>query len=141
MAQKPLQEEEMTQTTTGIEQVGRVMIPVSDQDAAIDFYTAKLGFELRGDTPFGDGDRWVEVGLPGAQTTIALIIPPAESGITPGGSTMIGLSSSDVDAAHAALKGAGVDVDEEVTRHPAPVPPMFWFRDQDENILLIAEEQ
>ena len=46
--------------------VGRVMVPVADQDTAIAFYTEKLGFSLTADVPFGDGDRWVEVGLPPA---------------------------------------------------------------------------
>ena len=42
-----------------VTQVGRVMVPVSDQDAAIAFYTQTLGFALTSDVPFGEGDRWV----------------------------------------------------------------------------------
>ena len=48
-------------TVLQIKQLGRVMIPVADQDAAIAFYTEKLGFTLTADVPFGEGDRWVEV--------------------------------------------------------------------------------
>ncbi len=48
-------------TKTQITQIGTVMVPVSDQDRAIEFYTEKLGFEKRADIPFGHGDRWVEV--------------------------------------------------------------------------------
>ena len=33
----------------------------------------------------------------------------------------------------------GVDVDAEVSRMGDPVPPMFWFRDQDGNTLLLVE--
>jgi catechol 2,3-dioxygenase-like lactoylglutathione lyase family enzyme len=51
---------EGTRATT-VTQVGTVMLPVADQDRAIEFYTEKLGFEKRADTPFGNGDRWVEV--------------------------------------------------------------------------------
>jgi catechol 2,3-dioxygenase-like lactoylglutathione lyase family enzyme len=40
-----------------ITQVGRVLVPVSDQDAAIAFYTDTLGFSLVADVPFGEGDR------------------------------------------------------------------------------------
>ena len=67
----------MTDPTTGtrITQVGTVMIPVEDQDRAIAFYLDKLGFEKLADTPFGRGDRWVEVAPPGASTTIALVTP------------------------------------------------------------------
>jgi hypothetical protein len=32
-----------------------------------------------------------------------------------------------------------VDVDEEVSRMGGPVPPMFWFRDQDANSLLLVQ--
>lgn len=64
-----------TQTSTNITQVGTVIVPVSDQDQAIAFYTEKLGFEKRSDVPFGNGDRWVEVAPAGADTTIA-IVPP-----------------------------------------------------------------
>jgi catechol 2,3-dioxygenase-like lactoylglutathione lyase family enzyme len=38
-----------------ITQVGRVIIPVSDQDAAIAFYTKTPGFSLIADAPFGKG--------------------------------------------------------------------------------------
>ncbi len=51
----------MQQTSTNITKVGRVIIPVSDQDKALEFYTGTLGFEVRADMPFGDGDRWLEV--------------------------------------------------------------------------------
>ena len=48
-----------------ITQLGRVMVPVADQDAAIAFYIDKLGFSLAADVPYGDGERWVEVAPPG----------------------------------------------------------------------------
>ena len=53
---------------TTLQNLGVMMFAVADQDAAIAFYTEKLGFELRGDTPFGeDGSmRWVEVAPPGS---------------------------------------------------------------------------
>jgi catechol 2,3-dioxygenase-like lactoylglutathione lyase family enzyme len=47
--------------------IATVIVPMADQDAAVDFYVGKLGFEKRVDIPFGPGpDRWIEVGLPGA---------------------------------------------------------------------------
>ena len=129
----------MSQTTTAIKQLGRVMVPVSDQDAAIAFYTEKLGFELRADIPFGDGDRWVEVGPPEGAANIALVTP--RDSFQPGANTNIGLETDDARAAQAALREAGVDVDDEIMGDGNPVPPMFWFRDQDGNILLLVEQQ
>ena len=119
-------------------QVGRVCVTVADTDRAIDFYVDTLGFEKVVDVPMGDAGRWVEVALPGTVTTIALAPPPP--GTEPGGSeTGICLDSSDVDADHAALMAAGIDVDEEVVRWGGPVPPMFRLRDPDGNQLIVVE--
>ena len=127
-----------TETRTSITEVGRVIVPVSDQDRALEFYLGKLGFEKRGDIPYGDGERWLEVAPPGATTAIA-IVPPRE-GDTAGIDTHVAFATGDVDAAHADLRGRGVDVDEEVMRMGDPVPPMFFFRDQDGNRFLIVEQ-
>ncbi len=126
-----------TTTSTRITQLGTVMVPVSDQDQAIAFYTDKLGFELRTDIPFGNGDRWVEVAPAGASTTIALVPPRAGEAV--GIETRIGLSTGDADADHASLQAAGVDVDAEVMRMGDPVPPMFFLRDPDGNKLMVAQ--
>jgi catechol 2,3-dioxygenase-like lactoylglutathione lyase family enzyme len=126
-----------TATKTHITQLGNVIVPVSDQDRALEFYTDKLGFEKRTDTPYGAGDRWVEVAPPGAATTIALIPPRAGEAV--GIETHVGLKSEDVEADHASLRARGVDVDEEIMRMGDPVPPMFFFRDQDGNTFFVFE--
>ena len=121
-------------------QVGRVCVTVSDTDRAIDFYVDTLGFEKVVDVPMGPGMRWVEVALPGTKTTIALAPPPPDQ--EAGGSqTGICLDTSDVDADHATLKAAGVDVDAEVSRYGAGIPPMFWLRDPDGNSLCIVQPE
>jgi len=129
----------MSQTAgkTRITGVGRVMVPVSDQDRAIDFYVSKLGFEKLADIPYGNGDRWVEVGRAGQATALALV--PPRQGDPIGVETRIALASSDIDADHADLRARGVDTDAEVIRMGGPVPPMFWFRDQDGNTLLLVQ--
>jgi len=119
-------------------QVGRVCVTVSDTDRSIDFYVDKLGFEKVVDVPMGDAGRWVEVALSGAPTTIALA-PPPEGTAAGGSQTGICLDTSDVDADHAALKAAGVDVDDEVARWGGPIPPMFWLRDPDGNSLIVVQ--
>jgi catechol 2,3-dioxygenase-like lactoylglutathione lyase family enzyme len=126
-----------TAASTSISEVTTVMVPVSDQDKAIAFYTEKLGFEKRADVPMGESMRWVEVAPPGAATTIA-IVPPRE-GEAVGIQTRVAFGTDDVDADHASLKAQGVDVDEEVARMGDPVPPMFNFRDADGNNLLIVQ--
>jgi catechol 2,3-dioxygenase-like lactoylglutathione lyase family enzyme len=126
-----------TETRTRITQVGTVMVPVSDQDRALEFYLDKLGFEKRTDTPFGEGERWVEVAPPGAATTIALV-PPREGDPT-GIETRVALASENIEADHAQLRARGVDADEAVMRMGDPVPPMFFFRDPDGNRFFIIE--
>jgi catechol 2,3-dioxygenase-like lactoylglutathione lyase family enzyme len=121
-----------------ISQVGRVCVTVADTDRAIDFYVGTLGFEKVVDVPMGDAGRWVEVAVSGAPTTIALA-PPPEGQEAGGSQTGICLDTSDVDADHAALKAAGADIDEEVSRWGGPVPPMFWLRDPDGNSLIVVE--
>jgi catechol 2,3-dioxygenase-like lactoylglutathione lyase family enzyme len=119
-------------------QVGRVCVTVADTDRAIGFYVDTLGFEKVVDVPMGEEMRWVEVALAGTPTTIALAPPP--QGQEAGGTqTGICLDTSDVDADHAALKAAGVDVDDAVTRWGDPVPPMFWLRDPDGNALIVVQ--
>jgi catechol 2,3-dioxygenase-like lactoylglutathione lyase family enzyme len=125
------------ETSTRISQMSTVIVPVSDQDQAIEFYTGKLGFEKRADIPMGEAMRWVEVAPAGAATTIA-IVPPREGEPT-GVQTRVAFATDDIDADHASLKAQGVDVDDEVSRMGGPVPPMFWFRDQDANSFLIVQ--
>ncbi len=129
----------MTQAeaTNKITEVGTVMVPVSDQDAALRFYGEVLGFETRTDTPYGDGERWIEVAPPGGATTIALVHP--REGNSTGVNTNIGLATVDVDADHADLRARGVDADDEVMRMGDPVPPMFFFNDPDGNRFLVVE--
>ena len=128
----------MSTTTTRISKVGVVMLPVSDQDRALDFYVGKLGLEKRSDVPFGNGDRWVEVAPADGSTRIALVMP--REGDSAGGDSRIAFATPDVKADHAALQAAGVDVDEQIMDTGDPVPPMFWFRDPDGNSLLIVQQ-
>jgi catechol 2,3-dioxygenase-like lactoylglutathione lyase family enzyme len=123
-----------------ITQLGRVIVPVSDQDAAIAFYTDKLGFSVTADIPFGEGDRWVEVAPPGGGAAIALTRPQAED-FQPGRETGVALISPDPRADHDELKEKGVDVDDELMGGDGTVPLLFMFRDQDGNQLLIVEEE
>ena len=127
----------MQQTGTGITQLGRVIVPVSDQARAKTFYTETLGFEVRSEVAMGPDYTWLEVAPRGAVTSIAIVPPPDQSKI--GVETGIAFETHDVEASYATLKAAGVDVDAEISRMGDPVPPMFWFRDPDGNTLLVAE--
>ena len=122
-----------------ITQLGRTMIPVSDQDAAIAFYTDKLGFTVAADIPFGDGDRWVEVSPPGGGASIALTTPMGDW--QPGRMTGIGLESTDARADREELAAKGVELDGDLMGGDGTVPLLFSFKDQDGNSLMVAEAQ
>ena len=125
------------QATTQITGVHTVGVPVTDQDLALEFYTGTLGLAKRLDVPLGDGGRWIEVAPPGGETTIALV--RSNSRAPAGVETGIRLTTASAGELHAALLASGVDADPEVLRWPG-VPPMFGFRDQDANRLVIVEQ-
>lgn len=134
---------------TMISRVQLVMIPSTDQDRSIAFYTA-LGFEKRSDFPWHDGHRWIEIYPPDSTTGLTLV--PPRPGDPARLTTGVILNTGDIDATHAELLAAGVDVDPEIAREGGsatirlgavemtdPTPPMFWLRDPDGNSLLVVE--
>jgi lactoylglutathione lyase len=126
-----------TQSPTTVTNIGVAMFTVSDQDAALAFYTQKLGFEVRSDVRFGENDamRWLEVAPPGSSARLALNPPMRDE---PGGSA-IGVETPDMDAEHARLTAiGGVDVDAEPMRAPG-TPAMFSLRDPDGNHIWVVE--
>src|SRR3712207_9199791 len=90
---------DLTQAPTTINNIGVVMFTVADQDAAVAFYTQKLGFEVRSDSRFGENDemRWVEVAPHGSTARLSLN-PPMRN--QPGGGS-IGFETPAVAGAHA----------------------------------------
>lgn len=127
----------MSSASRHVDKIATVVVPVSDQDQMVQFYTDKLGFDKRVDIPFGGQYRWVEVGPPEVETTIALA-PPPQDGSAGKRETGISLHATDIDAYHSELKDKGVDVDAEVSRMGDPVPPLFWLRDPEGNSLMVV---
>ena len=107
-----------------IDSIGGAVVIVSDQQKAIEFYTQKLGFELKSDIPIGGGNteglRWVEVAPKASQSTISLMVPNPmmmSDGVeieaikkSIGAETGIWFYSKDMQSTYEELKGKGVDV-------------------------------
>jgi lactoylglutathione lyase len=125
----------MTDPTT-VSKIGVAMFAIADQDAAIDYYTNTLGWELRSDVAFGDegGNRWVEVAPPGSDTRLALNPP---MGGQPGGSS-IGVETPDVEAEYARLQQAGASLGDMMGGE-GPVPRMFSVSDPDGNNIWVVQ--
>ena len=127
------------QAETSVTNLGVAMFTVASQDAALDFYTGKLGFEVRADQRFGENDsmRWLEVAPPGSTARLALNEPMADG--QPGGGS-IGVETKDVAGEHERIKALGdVDVDPELMEMP-DVPLMFMLRDPDGNTVVVVED-
>jgi len=125
------------QAPTTVSNLGVAMFTVADQDAALAFYTGKLGFEVRSDVRFGEhGEmRWLEVAPPGSTARLALSPP---MGGQPGGGS-IGVETPDVRGEHARLQGiGGVDVDADLMSGTG-APTMFSVRDPDGNHIWVVE--
>ena len=126
-----------SQAPTTVSNIGVVMFAVADQDAALAFYTEKLGYEVRGDTRFGENGemRWLEVAPPGSTARLALNPP---MGGQPGGGS-IGVGTADVLGEHARLSEiGGIDLDPKPMRTPG-APLLFMLRDPDGNHIAVVE--
>src|SRR5437870_321672 len=83
-------------------------IPVRNQDQALDFYIKKLGFIVHTDQPFTDKQRWIEIGIPGAPTRMALFTPESHQDRI-GTFTGIAFYSDDVQQTYEQLTARGVE--------------------------------
>ena len=123
---------------TNVNKIAVAMFTVADQDAAVAFYTEKLGWEVRTDVQMGEGDdagRWVEVAPPGSDATLALNPP---MGGQPGGSG-VGVETPDLDAELERLKSIeGVQVGDTMGGE-GPVPRMFSVSDPDGNWIWVVQ--
>ena len=111
-----------------------VAVPVSDVDRAKAFYTERAGFNADHDHRVSDEIRFVQLTPPGSACSIAL-----GTGITdtpPGSAQGLQLVVSDIRAAHAELKGRGVEV-SDVQEFPWGL--FVFFSDPDGNGWAVQE--
>ena len=85
-----------------------VSIPVRDQDRALEFYTTKLGFEILTDQPMGPGQRWIELGIPRAETRVVLFTMQGHEDRI-GGQSNVVFSSDNVERTAEQLAAKGVE--------------------------------
>ena len=116
-----------------ISRVSTVGVYVRDQDKALEFYTDKLGFEVRKHVDEPDF-KWFEVAPPGGETTIVLCAPDYQTGDESkiGRYTEIAFHADDMRELHRVYTERGV----KFTQEPRLEPYGVWFAafiDQDEN--------
>ena len=91
-----------------IKEIKFVSIPVRDQDAALAFYTTKLGFTVATDQPFNDTQRLIELKIPGASTRLVLFTPEGHEARV-GQFTGISFLADNVRKTYDELSGRGVE--------------------------------
>jgi predicted enzyme related to lactoylglutathione lyase len=62
-----------------ITRVAQVPVPVGNYDEALDWYTHKLGLEIRANDEMGPGYRWVTVAPPGQDLELVLHLSGAST--------------------------------------------------------------
>jgi catechol 2,3-dioxygenase-like lactoylglutathione lyase family enzyme len=87
-------------------------IPVRDQDASLKFYTEKLGLKVITDQPMGEGQRWIELMIPGADTGLALFTPDGHENRI-GQFQSLSFWCDDVFATAKTMQSKGVEFAEE----------------------------
>jgi catechol 2,3-dioxygenase-like lactoylglutathione lyase family enzyme len=128
--------------TEMIKDVPLTGIFVNDQEAALDFYTNKLGLELIQDEPYGEGARWITISPKGARTRIVLkkAEKEHEKAIVgrPDGAPILTLGTGDIRAAYDRLRRQGVRFLGEPYRYPWGIGALLL--DQDGSPLLLQQE-
>jgi uncharacterized glyoxalase superfamily protein PhnB len=132
--------------------IANAQLWVHDQNAALAFYTEKLGFEVRADVTLSEmGDfRWLTV-APAGQPDVAIVLmaipgPPVMDAETAeqvrtlmakGFAGTIFLTTDDCRAAYEELKGRGVDFVEEPEERPYGIDSSF--RDPSGNNIRLTQ--
>jgi catechol 2,3-dioxygenase-like lactoylglutathione lyase family enzyme len=111
-----------------------VTVPVSDPDAAKEFYVGKLGFTLDHDQTVSDETRFIQVTPPGSACSLAF--GRGLSAMEPGSLNAVMMVVDDAEAARVELLDAGIpasDVD------PQPWGRFVTFEDPDGNRWTLQE--
>ena len=116
----------------GIKFIG---VPVSNQDAALKFWTEAVGMKVMTDQPFSETQRWIELKVPGADTGIALFTPPGHENRI-GQFQSISFWSDDVFATADALKKKGVVFAQDPKKEQWGTSAIF--KDPDGNMYVLS---
>ena len=112
-----------------------VSIPVRDQDRALEFYTKKLGMRVITDSPYDDTQRWIELGIPRADTKVVLFTASGQEQMI-GGPMNITFVADDVVATATELKARGVEFVQEPQKSDWGTAAIF--KDGDGNVFVLS---
>ena len=124
---------------------------VKDQDEALDFWTKKVGFEVRQDITMEElgGFRWLTVGAPGQDISVALLTVPGppvmdedtkkqvEDLVSKGNAGTVFLTTDDVRSDYEELRARGVEFTEAPEERPYGIDA--GFRDPTGNAFRLTQ--
>jgi catechol 2,3-dioxygenase-like lactoylglutathione lyase family enzyme len=126
-----------------IKDVPLIGIFVNNPEAAVDFYTNKLGLKKIQDEPYGEGGaRWITVSP--AEMRISIVLKKAEKEHEKAmvgrsdGAPILTLGTDDIYAAYDRLRERGVRFLGEPYRHPWGIGALLL--DQDGSPILLQQE-
>ncbi len=112
-------------------------IPVRNQDASLKFYTEKLGFRVLTDQQFDDHQRWIELGILGADSRLALFTPKGHEDRI-GSFQPMTFWCDDVFATVKTLKAKGVEFAADPQEQPWAT--FAIFKDTDGNQFVLSSK-
>jgi uncharacterized glyoxalase superfamily protein PhnB len=115
---------------------------VSDQQAALDFWTEKIGFELTTDAPYDNEgvQRWIEVKAPKSEVYFVLYTADDDHTGLVGTASHVWFACDDLDATYKELTEKGVSFPEPPQDAPWN-PGSRWaqFADPDGNLYGVSD--
>ncbi|GIO25492.1 VOC family protein [Ornithinibacillus bavariensis] len=123
-----------------INQVGQIMLYVNNQDAAVTFWTEKVGFHVIAEEDDGQGFRWIEI-APSNNTETSIVLHNKEQvdKMEPElnlGTPSLMFFTKDFNQLYRNLSSKNVKVGEIVE---LPNGRVFNFADDEENYFAVME--
>jgi catechol 2,3-dioxygenase-like lactoylglutathione lyase family enzyme len=115
-----------------------VILPVSDIDAAIEFYRDKVGFDLDHDTK-NEHMHVVQLTPRGSGCSIVFGDLPAQREMAPGSMRGLQLVVADAAAARQELVDRGIECSDIMVFSPDDGGTFFGFRDPDGNTWAVQQ--
>ena len=127
-----------------IDMMGGAIVIVSDQKKALEFYSQKLGFEIKENEDEGEGS-WIEVRPKNSGAPISLVNPDFTSWSSEnkekarqkmGTDTGIWFYAQDIKSVYQTLKSRGVEITEPKQQPWGALLSKFYDQDKNEFSLL-----
>ncbi|MGM0750720.1 MAG: VOC family protein [Bacillota bacterium] len=124
-----------------ISKVGQIMLYVSNQDEAVNFWIEKVGFTVIAEEDNGQGMRWIEIApTKDAETSIVLhdkeFIAEMEPELNLGTPSLM-MFSNNLDELHNSLSNKNITVGQIVEM---PSGRVFNFADHEGNYFAVMEK-